>query len=324
MILILSQSEFEFSTIKIIDWLENIGAEYFRINGEDLVNGNLKVQVNERVISLNGVQLQDKEVKVVFNRRWLNIESLINHPVAEEQNGSNYFKVVQSLRNEITCLSQYLYDLYRDAIWVPEFKSVNKLKVLDAALHEGLKVPNTEIYTRKKDLQNFFDTKSKIITKSISDIYPIGNRHEVKSYLTKRLNQSEINDIPDSFYPSLFQAEVEKEYEIRTFYFFGKFYSVAIFSQFDRSTSVDYRNYNYTKPNKTELYMLPHDIELKLKRMMDKIGLNTGSIDIIKSTDGEYYFLEVNPVGQFGAFNDIMSVDIFKTIAEKLKEIDEG
>ena len=33
---------------------------------------------------------------------------------------------------------------------------------------------------------------------------------------------------------------------------------------------------------------------------MNLIGLNTGSIDMILTPEGDYYFLEVNPVGQFG------------------------
>jgi D-alanine-D-alanine ligase-like ATP-grasp enzyme len=34
--------------------------------------------------------------------------------------------------------------------------------------------------------------------------------------------------------------------------------------------------------------------------MMQKADLNCGSLDLIKSKDGRYVFLEVNPSGQFG------------------------
>jgi glutathione synthase/RimK-type ligase-like ATP-grasp enzyme len=33
---------------------------------------------------------------------------------------------------------------------------------------------------------------------------------------------------------------------------------------------------------------------------MTDLCLDTGSIDIVRTTDGRYVFLEVNPVGQFG------------------------
>jgi D-alanine-D-alanine ligase-like ATP-grasp enzyme len=33
---------------------------------------------------------------------------------------------------------------------------------------------------------------------------------------------------------------------------------------------------------------------------MKELNLNSGSIDFIKTKSGQYVFLEVNPVGQFG------------------------
>ena len=41
-------------------------------------------------------------------------------------------------------------------------------------------------------------------------------------------------------------------------------------------------------------------MEKKLTLLMKKMNLNCGSIDMIKSKEGEYVFLEINSVGQFG------------------------
>ena len=44
---------------------------------------------------------------------------------------------------------------------------------------------------------------------------------------------------------------------------------------------------------------LPLNIETYLLKFIKVSGFDTGSIDMIKSTDGNYYFLEINPVGIF-------------------------
>lgn len=75
---------------------------------------------------------------------------------------------------------------------------------------------------------------------------------------------------------------------------------MAIFSQNDDKTKIDYRNYNKEKPNRTIPYLLPENISSRLSRMMCKLDLNSGSIDMIVTPRDEFIFLEVNPVGQFG------------------------
>jgi glutathione synthase/RimK-type ligase-like ATP-grasp enzyme len=88
-------------------------------------------------------------------------------------------------------------------------------------------------------------------------------------------------------------------YELRIFFLGEKYFPMAIFSQGNRNTEVDYRHYDEKKENRAVPYVLPNDLENKLKRLMMKIGLNSGSIDIIVDDNYDYIFLEVNPVGQF-------------------------
>jgi len=51
---------------------------------------------------------------------------------------------------------------------------------------------------------------------------------------------------------------------------------------------------------------------------MKAVNLNTGSLDFIKSTDGEYVFLEVNPAGQFGMTSASCNYYLHKEIANYL------
>jgi D-alanine-D-alanine ligase-like ATP-grasp enzyme len=45
--------------------------------------------------------------------------------------------------------------------------------------------------------------------------------------------------------------------------------------------------------------MLPKIFEKKLHKLMQLLKINCGSIDILVTPNDEFYFLEVNPIGQF-------------------------
>jgi D-alanine-D-alanine ligase-like ATP-grasp enzyme len=51
---------------------------------------------------------------------------------------------------------------------------------------------------------------------------------------------------------------------------------------------------------------------------MALLKLNTGSIDLIVNTTGEYIFLEVNPVGQFGMVSSPCNYYLEREIARFL------
>lgn len=48
---------------------------------------------------------------------------------------------------------------------------------------------------------------------------------------------------------------------------------MAIFSQNDDQTKVDFRNYNINKPNRNVPFMLPNELESKIKLLMNDICL---------------------------------------------------
>jgi len=126
----------------------------------------------------------------------------------------------------------------------------------------------------------------------------------------------EMEDKP--FFPSLVQEKIEKRYEVRIFFLFGQCYPMAIFSQRDPQTSLDFRRYNEIIANRMMRCEIPPELEEKITRLMKLADQNCGSLDFIKSHDGEYIFLELNPVGQFGFVSTNCNYELEKLIAEKL------
>lgn len=99
----------------------------------------------------------------------------------------------------------------------------------------------------------------------------------------------------------------------------NNFWSMAILSQNDEQTQIDFRNYNNEKPNRNVPYNLPDEIKKKIILLMEKLKLNCGSIDIIVTPKNEYIFLEVNPIGQFGMVSNPCNYNLHKEIASFFK-----
>lgn len=202
--------------------------------------------------------------------------------------------------------------------WIGSFYDFfyqNTLKQLSEANKVGLRVPRTII--SKKYPENFDLAVNKII----------GNvKHFRKGdniYTNSGTQIIERDSYKDNGHLNFFQEYIPKEFEIRTFYIKEKMFSMAIFSQNDEKTKVDFRNYNGEKPNRNVPFKLPHNIELKLIELMSKLNLNFGSIDLIYSTQGEFVFLEINPGGMFSWLSSNCNYYIEKEIANLLINIDE-
>src|SRR5690606_10463706 len=115
--------------------------------------------------------------------------------------------------------------------------------------------------------------------------------------------------------PSLVMEMIEKKYEIRTFYLNGVFYSMAIFSQSQDQTKVDFRKY---ATNRTTPYKLPNTIEKQLQKVFEEFNLNTGSADIILDKNNKYIFLEINSVGQFDMTSRPCNYNLHRKVANYL------
>ncbi|HET7818898.1 MAG TPA: hypothetical protein VFL70_06280 [Bacteroidia bacterium] len=198
------------------------------------------------------------------------------------------------------------------------FRDINKLEILKKALSFNIKIPATIVTNNKVELLSFYTQQKSIICKPISNSNCIRIDHKTMSMYTKEIDSNHINSLPNEFLPFIFQKKIDKEYEIRVFYLKPNFYSMAIFSQSDEKTKIDFRNYNLEHPNRIVPFNLPLKIKKSLSEFLISEKINCASIDIIKSTDGNYYFLEINPWGQFGMLSKACNYYIEKKLAEIL------
>lgn len=312
MLLLLSEKS-DISTDKVIDWIPQDKRSFRRFNLQDFfkqINFHLSDFIFE--MALEGSYFSISKIDSFWYRRG-DFSTILpfNTSVENAQLLSTY------LNREWKTIKTFLHGLEK-LISLGSFeKEVNNNKISDLYLaqKQGLSIPNTLITSSKNELIVFRVANQKIISKPLKNSFSLDiDNQRFETQGTQLVEQKHIDELDSEFFPTFFQECVEKAFEIRSFYMKGQFYSMAIFSQNDEQTKIDYRNYNREKPNRNVPFQLPKEIEEKLEAFMQKSGLDTGSIDLIKATDGRYVFLEVNPVGQF----DWVSTNCNYYIEEKI------
>lgn len=307
MILILSE-ERDKSTNEVIQWLDYYGKKWIRINQEDRLD--LSFTENDIVLNVNNKTVKFSAIKSFWYRRgFFNYEHKLN-------NISEHFK--NFLNEESFHTKNYLYYLLdkKNSIGSIRTSIANKLISNDLAKRVNLKTPEFYLLSYKSDLERIIK-KHKTITKVIAGNGFVNFDDKMSGVMYTTLIE-DIHNFPEKFAPSYFQEYIEKRYELRIFYLKQKFYAMAIFSQKDSQTRVDFRKYNHTNPNRNVPYLLPKKIEKKLLQLMTLMKLDCASIDMIVNEHLDYYFLEVNPVGQFGMVSYPCNYNIEKRIADNL------
>lgn len=282
MILIISENN-ERTTLEIVRWLVSLNKKFIRVHEDEIFSIHTK---DKRIYlkSYRNCFFIDKISSLWYRRGSFNFlryryeNQAINLHMNEHQHWlENYVRNYLERKKNINKESNY---------------HVNKLIVLEIAKDIGFDVP--EYYLAENtigvDLNN---TIIKIIAGN--GILEFEQKDYDGSMYTSIVEKIEKQD----FFITFFQEKIDKDFEIRAFYLKEKIWSMAIFSQNDTQTKVDYRKYNNKRPNRNVRYNLPSDVEYKIKKLMKELDLNSGSIDLIKKGD-KFYFLEVNAIGQFG------------------------
>lgn len=296
-----------------VEWIFSYGGEILFLNFFKLNSNNFEYIINNNLNTLLLPYLKNP-IKGVWFRSDTSRIIKDNWP-----NQVFLFDIKTHIFWELEALKQGLFITNTKTRWLSKHESIklNKIQVLRDAKRVGLKIPETFVTNSKKSLKEFLKNNGKIICKAaFENISHIKTKEGYLKQFVEEIDEDTMKMIPETFFPSLFQRKIPKEFDARVFYLNGRFYSMAIFS-----TCVDFRA-DYDKHRNIPL-KLPDDIEQKIVALMEKLDLNTGSIDFVKSSeDGQFYFLEVNPNGQFGMVSEPCNYYIEREIAKYLCHVE--
>ncbi|MFV8377088.1 grasp-with-spasm system ATP-grasp peptide maturase [Flavobacterium sp. LB1P62] len=316
MILILSKPA-EKDTDSVIEWLKHYETPFIRVNDDELMQGITIFSYStnsteDSYFEIPSQRVYLKDITVVWYRKF-GFLTEYDLKLNEERDLLNF------LYDEFKSIRELILNLLKDKKWLFDRSlKKSKLEVLEIARKCGLEIPNTIITSEKKKLNLFLrENNNNIITKSIAEAMVVYLKKKSVALSTTKIIT--VNGLNKKFSPSLFQQYIEKEIELRIFYIMGKCYTMAIFSQSNPKTQLDFRAYDTEKPNRFIPYELPSALEKTIDIFMKTLKLNTGSIDMIKSSkNGNYYFLEVNPSGQFGMTAFPCNYPLHKIVAQNL------
>lgn len=303
MILILS-NQHEPTTDSVIDWLLQAKVPFFRLNSEDLFDSNQQSHIR---INQDGIRIQigdflldPTQIQVVWYRRWY---SYGNFKVPFRQNVNNLL-LKQYVTDEMDAVFNFLVRQLDHCVWLNHpftTRLHNKLYTLQLAQQCGLRIPDTLLSNKSEAVSEFIQNNhQKAITKPIADPYIFWKGPMIYKLFTETIEPEQISAKYWRSGLSLFQQQVVRDHEIRIFYLDGQFFATAIFAnnnEVDIKMSVSGGN-NVLRADMVP-YVLPNDVCQKLMRLMEQLGLPSGSIDMIRDAEGTHWFIEVNPVGQF-------------------------
>lgn len=227
-------------------------------------------------------------------------------------------ETVETLRSVWRLIPNELWLNHPKHIWIGS----NKVDQLAVAIDQGFKVPDTLISSEKNSVESFIGlTDSNIIAKAVKHGF-VTKEKEMWVASTRRLPKAYMSDY-DSYFeiPITYQHEVQKTYDIRVVVVGSKVFATAIHSQGQKETEVDWRVGDILDINLPhESIELPKNIEQKCCKIVKHYSLKYSSIDLVYSDNKEYYFLELNPNGQWAWIEQLTGKPIRDTIIDTLVE----
>jgi glutathione synthase/RimK-type ligase-like ATP-grasp enzyme len=285
MILIITHKE-DFTADFVINKLNNIGIKYYRLNCEDINKENYIFQNQTNLnFNINGIES--------FNSVWFRRTKLPEIGIDNEAEKLYLLSDYDSLLSNI-------YQLVNAKKWLSHPKYVyeaeNKIFQIKLAQLIGFLVPDTLVTNNHVNLIRFIeDHKNNIIVKPIRE-GRIRHKDGFKTIFTNKIDSETIQKIKDfDLTPCIFQEYIEKEYEIRVTVVGNKVFSAKVDSQNYEETKIDWRKEKIL----FQPYQLPENISERCVALTKRLNVSFGAIDLIKSTTGEYIFLEINPNGQW-------------------------
>jgi glutathione synthase/RimK-type ligase-like ATP-grasp enzyme len=198
-----------------------------------------------------------------------------------------------------------------DRIRASSFKPLQ----LSLAQRLGMQTPYTLITNDPSALQAFYrKCDGKIICKPLYGGNIGVTSDEWDAIYTSMVTQDDMQHKEQVRYQAhQFQQFVDKDYELRVTVVGSQVFAARIDAP---PGNTDFRtDYPHLVHS---VYQLPPPLEEACVKMVKTLGLNYGAIDIMRDKNGIYYFLEINPAGQYHWIEYYTGLEITKAIVNLL------
>ncbi|MGC2237982.1 MAG: hypothetical protein WA584_17615 [Pyrinomonadaceae bacterium] len=194
----------------------------------------------------------------------------------------------------------------------------NKVFQLQLAQRLEIPVPKYLITNDKEQVKKFVAEQKSVVIKSISTGFISYGEQNFKVYTRQFSELPEDLIFALKFSPIIIQQEIKKKREFRITVVEEQCFSVEV-NHANLSSIIDVRelireeNRSYFK-KATDI----QDIERLSVKLTKELGLIYAGVDWVESEDGQYFFLELNPLGSFKWYEQCGNFDITSAIGNSL------
>lgn len=290
-ILIIS-SKLDFATDYITQSLAERGASYIRLNMDELKNYEIYLNPFEGTIrgGFGNFEffISRERLKTIYFRgpTFLRELSPTTYTPEDKLSRVQWASFIRSLM------------LFDNCRWINHpmstYRAESKPLQLALAQKLGFLVPRTAITNSINFELGFTNDRQMLILKSLETclLEIDGQRGFV---YTNVVNEDEIRQASLSLAPVILQEFIEPKIDLRVTIIGDKVFAAEIFQE-KRGITGDWR-----LKKKSVEYVdceLPEDISLKCIALLKELNLSYGAIDLARK-DNEYYFIEINPTGEW-------------------------
>lgn len=296
----------------IADILNNKGISFLRLNTDDLMN--IKINMDPIALIVEGefenlhFYIDPHKLKSIYFRGPVFLREIWTRDyLPEEQlSRSQWAAFIRS------------FMIYTECKWVNHpmytYRAESKPFQLSFAKKVGFKVPNTIIANNSFHNSILNCQNDYMILKGLDTIILNINRDHKGFVYTNLVKKEEIYQASLSDAPVIIQDSIEPKIDIRVTVIGNKLFAVKILEN-NNGIVGDWRL------RKNTVRYIPCKLPDKIKqccfRLLKNLKLNYGAIDLAQ-TDNDYYFLEINPTGEWAWLVEKLNLKIDYAIANLL------
>lgn len=298
----------DYSTDLICVELEKRGLKYLRLNRDRFTEYEMNYT------------LQDCVLNVKMGGTWYELSAQCVHsiyfraPVFLRTTGKAYSLEEQLKRSQWSAFIRNLI-VFDNAVWInyppSVYRAENKLYQLKTAKECGMAVPETYIGNALPDK---IRPEKIYIVKSLDTALFYDNGKEMFTYSTM-ISGQELLESEIKLAPIILQEYLEHKTDLRVTVVGDQIFPVAIMKHGSAITG------DWRKSSKDDLdYIpvnLPKMVSNQIIELMRSLNLTFGGVDLALVGD-TYYFIEVNPTGEWGWLASSVGIPIDKAIVNNL------
>lgn len=302
-------SSYDYSTDLVCCRLAEREAQYYRLNRDEFKKHELLMDLQRQVLLIRIDELEFlaefDSLKGIYFRApvFLRTQSKKILPLDEQLEKNQWSAFIRNLV------------VFQSAVWINSpvdiYRAENKMLQLCFARKCGLEIPKTCLTNTQKAI---FDSK-KYVVKSLDTalFYDYENEKEMFTYS----NLISSDDLKGSYLeqaPVIIQEALDPKIDCRITYIDGKMFPVQILLGADGL----HGDWRYKKEGLIyKSFDLPENIKTNLKLLMQSLNLKFGGIDLAIYKN-RYYFIEVNPIGEWGWLETVANLEISNEICNRL------